>query len=117
MFRALDEIIERDVREANRVAPESQYGQTAFEFERNPDGITSRIQVRRTRRVEVPEQSVTFEKQANGIKVSGYPDVSFHVIPNWDAESASCKLQVDGTPHEPWQVSQRALEKLFFPET
>ena len=39
---------------------------------------------------------------------------SMRVSHQWDAETASCNLQVDGKTIELWKISQRALSPLFF---
>ena len=114
-FRALAEIIDRDVKEANALSDDIRQGYT-FSIERNGEGLRYRIQVSSV----VPPHSrgykttsVLFEKSERHIRVTGdYGE--FNVSPMWNAITATCELQIDGVRHRVWQISQKALDHLFF---
>lgn len=114
-FRALAEIIDRDVDEANAL-PNDIRDDHSFQVERNGEGLQYRIQVRR---VPPPNsygyktRSVIFEKSERCIQVAG-DHGGFKVLPMWNRETATCELQIEGVQHRVWQVSQRALDRLFF---
>ena len=115
-FAALADVIKRDVEEANCL-PQSHLRQYTFEVEINQEGTRERIQVRRfppPRSSGFKTHAVTFEKSEHAIMVSGFPEVKLHVRPRWNPETASCELIVDDQPRKPWQISQDALESLFF---
>ena len=115
-FAALFEIIERDISEAQNVLGERLQGYS-FEIEQNGEGVKHRIRVSRkppARSYGFSEKSVTFEKSADSISVTGDLPEPFEVVPEWDAQSASCKLRINRESHEAWQISQRALEALIF---
>lgn len=114
-FRALAEIIDRDVEEANSLSDDIRKGYT-FAIEHNGEGLQYRIQVRRNpppNAFGFETKSVTFEKSERQIRIKGDWD-SFVVLPKWDTETATCKLQIDGSTLKPWEISRRALERLFF---
>ena len=114
-FRALAEIIDRDVDEANALPDDIREGYT-FEVERKDEGLRCRIQVSRVPPLHsrgYKTAFVLFEKSERCIQITG-DHGGFKVLPLWNREAATCELQIEGVQHQAWQVSQRALDRLFF---
>ena len=119
-FRALVGIIERDVAEANRLERSSLKGRR-FEITRGDKGLEVACRPP-PNSVGITEPTVTFEKSSESIEVhcnggnpfNPDPTLEFEVVPTWDKDSATCEFHIDNQPYKAWQISQRALETLFF---
>ena len=64
---------------------------------------------------------VTFECVADALVAKRHDNEGkvaseFMVAIEWDADANECRLKIKGKEVEPWQVSRRALEPLFFTE-
>lgn len=119
-FASLHDVVKRDVEEANAL-PEDVRHDATFQFEVNGQGPMPRFSVTRTRVVSgyAPQVvTVLFTQGRSEIVVESTatrPAVEpFQVIPSWNARANQCELRVKDESVELWQVSQRALERLFF---
>ena len=110
--------VERDMRQANCL--DRKDGRT-FVLDATDDAITVTLAKRETS-VGMPEPSVKIRfKDSLALAVlrdggDGFsqPDKAFDINLKWDSEGAKCSMSVNGDSLEPWQVSQKALEPLFF---
>ena len=110
-FEALRSVVERDVADMNGLTEEQRRGYS-FSAEREDEGRYPSLTVRRTEPTE-KDSVVSFMKMRDMIAVGGSGQ-SFEVVPRWNNETSSCNLYVDGNRIEVWEVSQKALEPLFF---
>lgn len=110
-FEALRSVVERDVGDMNGLTEEQRRGYT-FSVEREDEGRYPSLTVRRMESGK-EESVVSFMCMKNMIAIGG-AGKSFEVVPRWNGETTSCDLYVDGERREVWEVSQKALEPLFF---
>ena len=104
IYAALCQLVERDVEEMNAL-PESQRQSRTFRLEKNTDGDYPILRVLPSE----GDSSVFFQRKRDVIYINGKT-----VCVRWDNEIGSCRLALDDEQLEVWQVSQRALEPLFF---
>ena len=114
-FDALAQIVERDVKEANEL-PLNRHVGRSFRFETCDEGTRTMLRVEQTSPItgDIRPQ-VGFEKYSSYIMVNG-GGVQFSVRPRWDEGAQRCRLFIrdDDRAYEVWEISQRALIKLFF---
>ena len=105
-FEALAQIVKRDVAEANKAIEMRD-----FVYEDCTEGTRPfmRISERGT------DKAVNIAiAETNTIRVSGAGIApGFHVRPRWDGKQCRMYLR-DKEPYELWEISQAALENLFF---
>ena len=114
LFIVLSAVVEADTKAAN----ERGRGSLSFAFSRLTD--ESLLVTRKYNAGGIIEsEAIAFERLRDGsIKVTqrtaakGSTDF-FEAKPHVDI-NGDCKFEVRGAPLEPWQVSKRALERLFF---
>ena len=65
--------------------------------------------------VKRPDGSeVSFQRFDLEIRITRSSNGAFSVRPKWNSRKLSCDLYVEDVSHELWQISQVALEPLFF---
>ena len=112
-FKALFDIATRDIQEAHKVDAITK-GKFTFDIQREDRTNVPTFTVRRSMNGS-PLDKVLFEQGRNEIQISftgGADPVT--IRPQWDAENLRCDLLVGDRPHEPWEVSRIALERMFF---
>ena len=114
-FQALVQILERDVEEFNGL-PADQRRKRSFEIVSNGEGTHPIVRVEEAT-FDGPDNrpSVSFTVSDVAIRING-GGVQFYVKPVWNSKINACRLHIDGgdTPHEAWEISQKALINLFF---
>ena len=60
------------------------------------------------------DASVLFQRFDLEIRITRSNNGLFNVRPQWNSRDLSCDLYIGERPHKVWQVSQAALEPLFF---
>ena len=107
-FDALSQIVERDVEEANKVFRDRQ-----FKCEQSEKGIRPLMYVSEVGADE--GVGVEFKMSKTAIRING-GGVQFFIRPRWDGHE--CQMHINDEPHahELWEISQRALIRLFFAE-
>ena len=124
LFWELKQVVKRDVEEANRL-PAQQRNNFTFRFKTIGSGIYPTFTVDRFTDGDEANWSanITFQASKYGIEVRDDIVTLFRVRPEWNAESGSCELHiVEGSGrateklHKVWEVSRKALTRLFFPE-
>ena len=50
------------------------------------------------------------------LRVLCWDDLMFKVESKWNKQTLTCDLLIDETPHSLWEISQRAIYDLLFPE-
>ena len=109
-FDALHEIVKRDVAAFNGLYERKRRGRI-FRVVDNTEGCYPKFKVEQETDVERPPH-VLFSVENTAIRVNG-GGVQFYVRPKWDGER--CRLcRNDDADYEVWQISQAALENLFF---
>ena len=123
-FDAIRDFVERDTEEAKKLIPEGQR-ETSFSVTLgNHGGIIKRFYVTAFLIDGDPdrdERTIKFELHKNKIVIdrSGGPD-THPVMPNmivkqkWDIATSSCLLCINSEPKSALEISQLALEPLFF---
>ena len=113
LMEAIRERVELDVGRANEVLDQTPLkmttiGDMGFQVvkARSPDYID---RVSFTRR----EDCSTAVEMRTG--QSQHP-VAFRIAPEWDEATASCRFTIKGEDVQLWQISQRALLPLLFPD-
>lgn len=122
LFAKLAERVRRDMEEARRFSPLKDLGFT-FTLPPEPEKIKSSFAVTRKPPPNSSSFDATVEFVRNGkdIRVDCHQGESFRVTAHWNPKTGNCDLKIDGklsldnTPHELWQVSQKALLPLMFP--
>lgn len=111
-FAALRQVVERDVADFNGLE-DGQRGGRRFQFNSNGEGTQPFFTVEE----QGGDMRVSFQLKSSSIAVSGGGQ-AFSVFPKWNAESRTCKLyKRDGEGlFEVWEISQMALDPVFFPE-
>jgi hypothetical protein len=104
-FQTLSEVVDSDVKTANGLGLQAVGFHAAFQH--------NRIIVRREENDD-ELRSVVFELSSAAIFVrEGQSKEMFSAKPRL-SETGECLLEVDGQLYKLWQISQRALEDLFF---
>ena len=120
----LKQVVKRDVEEANRL-PAQQRNNFTFRFRTTGSGIYPTFTVDRFADGDEANWSanITFQASKYGIEVRDDIVTLFRVRPEWNAELCSCEFHiVEGSGkateklHKVWEVSRKALTRLFFPE-
>ena len=115
-------LVERDVKEMNRLSPE-QRRWCRFSVEHDEEGSKPFIRVTRTPETEQDSPggwSVTLKKSNNRVAVHGLGsrnrNLAVFADPEWDTGSSSCRLRFvpSGKLYKVWEFSKFALEPLFF---
>lgn len=110
VFKALRELVWRDVAEANEIPPAKRFRRT-FRAETITGGPHPMFRVQRS----PDDASIFFHLRSTEIHVAhGNNELLFAVTPEWNAEESRCDLFVDGVQCELWQISKKALSDLFF---
>ena len=110
-FEALAQIVERDANVANELPSDR-----SFRFETCDEGTQPIIRVEQTSPITGDSRpQVVFEMHNSYIMVNG-GGVQFSVRPRWDECAQRCRLFIrdDDRAYGVWEISQRALIKLFF---
>ena len=114
-FQALAQILERDVDEFNSL-PADQRRKRSFRIVSNSEGTHPIVLVEEST-FDGPDNrpSVSFTMSDVAISVNG-GGVQFSVKLVWNSRINACQLHVgdEDTPHEAWEISQKALINLFF---
>ena len=117
---ALAEIVKRDVAEANRLYDSEDPNARRFEIEHAKDHFKVK-RLAPPNSFGSPTPFILFQKNDELIEVysnSGNPFnepvLEFKVKPVWDVDAGVCRLKADNETRESWQISQRALDSLFF---
>lgn len=107
VFKTMHERVEADVAEFN----EHGNGDVFKVVDEAPDYFFVSLPGDHLR----PPAAVKFQRTAQCIHVqSERTDVDFYVKLQWDDSTETCNLTVDGEPLELWQISKKALSRLFF---
>ena len=108
-FEALRQIVRRDVEQFNDLYARRQG--RSFRVDENTDGCAPFFRVKSDADMKTPPE-VRFSLEHTSIRVNGGGH-SFFVRPEWDGQR--CRLMINyDHPAEPWQISQRALSRMFF---
>ena len=114
-FEALFGIVERDVNEANDIDAFVSY---RLEIQRGV--FDPMISVTREDNGSFSGR-VIFTQMAHEIRVCRESPMSagkenlFSVTAQWEEDNHRCRLFVDGSTLEVWELSRKALEPMFFP--
>ena len=119
IFAALCQVLEHDVNEVNALPERQRYGQS-FLFEVNVDGTMPMAQVNKEHETSNPDSQkayATFRRSDRTITIqaSSLPNNVVRAHVRWNAGARSCKLYLDETPYEVWELSQKVLGPMFFP--
>lgn len=116
-FDALVQEIRRDVAEANRLP---DLGGGEFVIAQCDKDLSVSLGAPQNAYGR-PVPAVRIHAGSSEIRVYGDADngfsseqLIFEVVPTWDSKNASCCMRVGKEILKPWQISQRALEALFF---
>lgn len=113
-FQALHEIVRRDVDTFNSLYERKRRGRT-FGVSDHTDGCSPKFIVEQEVDSPKPPQ-VMFSLEPTAIRING-GGVQFFVRPRWDGERCRfSRNNEDGVYYEVWEISQAALENLFFGE-
>ena len=114
---ALADEVCRDVEQANRVL---DLGEREFQVERTSEGLWVTFAAP-PNSAGMSQPTVLIRPGPESISVyadprNGFSQMSlmFEIAPIWDRKTASCCMKVGNETLVPWQISQRALEDLFF---
>ena len=108
-FKALWDLVQRDVREINEADVEKRCHST-FKVEQITGGSHPIFRVQR-----LPiDQSVFFHHHPTAIAIEKDGKIQFKVTPKWNDEEAQCDLFIEDKPYKLWQVNENALSDLFF---
>ncbi len=117
---ALAEIVKRDVSEANRLDDGENPNARRFEIEHAKDHFKVQ-RLAPPNSFGSPTPFVLFQKSDELIEVYSNngnpfdrPVLEFKIKSIWDVGAGACRLIADNETQESWQISQRALESLFF---
>ena len=117
-FEILVSEIKRDVASVQALPPSSPCHAYEFRVEDNPaedrfDVTRSpkndpRVILRRVTVVKVDQDRIAV------LDTEGTHRRDFDVIARWNAQTNTCTLEIAGTEVQPWEISRKALEPLFF---
>ena len=118
VFRQLRDVVRRDMGEALVKSPLRSDFTFTFSAVRDHEFVV----VRKSKPNTLPTKDylVTFTLNPDSICVHvipPHPDFKngfFHVLSTWRQSEGRCRLMIDETPYELWQISQLALERLVF---
>ena len=118
-YDSIRSLAKRDVDAANQLPETIRKGFKFVIQEGGGVGISFYV-VRKPIKGYAPHEAmVSFAKRQSDIGVSRL-DVfaehkdDFNVVAEWREKESRCVLTVDGRELEPWQITKRALEPLFF---
>ena len=109
-FEALAQIVERDVTEFNGLYERHRQGRTC-QVQASTEGCRPQFRVELDADVANPP-NVLFSLGPTAIRVNG-GGVQFYIRPRWDGQRCRMYLN-DKEAIELWEISQTALENLFF---
>ena len=115
-FEALFGLVQRDAKQANGIDTLTE-GRFKYSVQKEYGGAVPMFSVARQMNGS-PVATVRFEMLPLELRVSRTRgrnrDDGFSVTPRWNESECKCDLFIGDEPHELWQVSQKALEPLFF---
>ena len=115
-FDALAEIVERDITEANALAPKLR-GDRTFKYVEMPEGVYRKFEVQRWKGEENEGGGIFRELKAaiEFVYHPGDPD-KYLITPEWNGEESVCVLRIEGEDraYEVWEISQRFLGPMIF---
>lgn len=110
-FIALHQIVKRDVEEANKLPPHRRKG-SRFVLEANNEVPHPFIVVQEVGNAHDDDLRVTFKRLSSSIGIWGTRMKPFAARPRFNGEK--CVLSVDGKDYRLWELSQMALNRMFF---
>ena len=110
VFKELASIVERDVKEAN-----SWIADRSFDYEMDLQCDPPFILVRENN--TEPVRQVRIEIGIHDQIIVREDRIRFATKPTWDGKKRRIPVDRDNPDVELWEISQKSLQKLFFPET
>ncbi len=112
VFEQLCYQVGMDVTEANKMRPNK------WEFETERSGVypneNSVMTVRRESPRYVDGPRVLFVRERDSIQIHCHKGKKLQVTLEWNHETTTCDICLDGGPRKLWQISCNALWNLFF---
>ena len=117
VFRQLRELVRRDIEEARAKSPLRSDFTFTFSEVSEHEVVVGRKSKPDTLPTEDCLVSFTLNHASIRVHVAPHPDFPngfFHVLSTWVQQEGRCRLTIDKTPYELWQISQLALDRLVF---